>query len=105
MPLGKQEPIAYHKVPYTHHVNSQAVLDLRQPLDSKAFPGLREHFERAINWNSNITTKDTEWNHKNRRMFIENLNKTGTTVWEAQMAYDAYRGQIVKSIKQSEKQV
>lgn len=55
VPLGKHEPIAYHKIPYTHHVNSQAVLDLRQPIDSKAFPGLREHFEKAVNWNSNVT--------------------------------------------------
>lgn len=58
VPLGRVEPISYHRVPYSHEVNAEKLINLRQPLYSKAFPSLEDHFERAVKWDNNSTKID-----------------------------------------------
>lgn len=53
VPLGRCEPISYHRVPYIHHKNAQKVASLRQPFYCKAYPSLKEHFSKAVQWERN----------------------------------------------------
>lgn len=76
VPLGRCEPISYHRVPYGHHVNTAEIYQLRQPAQgSKAFPRLEEHFERALNWkaNSTVDSKNNIHNIKSKRQYFDNL--------------------------------
>ena len=80
-------------------MNLAEITQLRQPIDSKAFPSLEKHFQKAANWKSNIiiTTNLNSQSHKLKRQYFDTTAGIKFASPEAYIDITPVRSQVQQS--------